>query len=161
MLPLQLQQPSANSRAAVVAALQAELSQMSTNITVCNARLQTQDVEIVELQNRTQLHIDYANEKQLEIQELLLQIEAMQNDTSALETKIRGFETVIDDISSQLDKREKAMQAARRRNERKLTDLQGRKFMSCSHFQELCQQASWLLIGYTRVNNQSAARSAI
>ena len=25
--------------------------------------------------------------------------------------------------------------------------LQGRKFMSCSHCQELCQQASWLLIG--------------
>ena len=25
--------------------------------------------------------------------------------------------------------------------------------------QELCQQASWLLIGYTRVNNQSEARS--
>ena len=25
---------------------------------------------------------------------------------------------------------------------------QGWKFMSCSHGQELCQQASWLLIGY-------------
>ena len=37
---------------------------------------------------------------------------------------------------------------------------QGGKFMSCSHGQELCQQASWLLIGYTRGNNQSEARSA-
>ena len=31
----------------------------------------------------------------------------------------------------------------------------GWKFMSCTHCQELDQQASWLLIGYTRVNNQS------
>ena len=31
-------------------------------------------------------------------------------------------------------------------------------FLSCS--QELCQQVSWLLIGYTRVNNQSEARTA-
>ena len=37
---------------------------------------------------------------------------------------------------------------------------QGWKSMSCSHCQELCQQASWLLIGCTRVNNQSEARSA-
>ena len=35
---------------------------------------------------------------------------------------------------------------------------QGWKFMSRSHGQELGQQASWLLIGYTRVNNQSEAR---
>ena len=32
---------------------------------------------------------------------------------------------------------------------------QGWKFMSRSHCQKLCQWASWLLIGYTRVNNQS------
>ena len=38
--------------------------------------------------------------------------------------------------------------------------LQGRKFMSCSHCQELGQQASWLLIGCTRVNSQSEARLA-
>ena len=37
---------------------------------------------------------------------------------------------------------------------------QGWKFMSFSHCQELGQQATWLLIGYTRVNNQSEARSA-
>ena len=37
---------------------------------------------------------------------------------------------------------------------------QGWKFMSCRHCQELGQQASWPLIGYTRVNNQSEARSA-
>ena len=37
---------------------------------------------------------------------------------------------------------------------------QGWKFISCSHCQELGQQASWLLIGCTRVNNQSEARSA-
>ena len=37
---------------------------------------------------------------------------------------------------------------------------QGWKFFSFSHCQELCQQASWLLIGGTRVNNQSEARSA-
>ena len=36
---------------------------------------------------------------------------------------------------------------------------QGWKFMSCCHCQELCQQASWLLIGCTRGNNQSEARS--
>ena len=35
---------------------------------------------------------------------------------------------------------------------------QGWKFMSCSHCQELGQQASWLLTGYTRVNNQSEAK---
>ena len=29
------------------------------------------------------------------------------------------------------------------------------KFMSCSHCKELCQQASWLLIGCPRVYNQS------
>ena len=34
------------------------------------------------------------------------------------------------------------------------------KFVSCSHCQELGQQAGWLLIGYTRVNNQSEVRSA-
>ena len=36
-------------------------------------------------------------------------------------------------------------------------DEQGWKFMSCTslyHCQELGQQASWLLIGYTRQNNQ-------
>ena len=32
---------------------------------------------------------------------------------------------------------------------------QGWKFMSCSHCQKLGQQASWLLIGCTRVKNQS------
>ena len=32
------------------------------------------------------------------------------------------------------------------------------KLVSCSHCQELCQQASWLLIGFKRVNNQSEAR---
>ena len=37
---------------------------------------------------------------------------------------------------------------------------QGWKFMNCSHGHELGQQASWLLIGCTRVNNQSEARSA-
>ena len=36
----------------------------------------------------------------------------------------------------------------------------GWKFLSCSHFQEFCQQANWLLMGYTRVNNQSGARTA-
>ena len=33
----------------------------------------------------------------------------------------------------------------------------GWKFMSRSHCQELGQQASWLLIGCTRVDNQSEA----
>ena len=37
---------------------------------------------------------------------------------------------------------------------------QGWKFLSCSQCEELGQQASWLLIGCTRVNNQSEARSA-
>ena len=37
---------------------------------------------------------------------------------------------------------------------------QGRKFMSCSHCQELCQQAGFLLIGCKSVNNQSEARTA-
>ena len=37
---------------------------------------------------------------------------------------------------------------------------QGWKFMSSSHGQELGQQVSWLLIGCTRVNNQSEARTA-
>ena len=37
---------------------------------------------------------------------------------------------------------------------------QGWKFMSCSHCQEFCQQADWLLIGCTRVINESDARSA-
>ena len=37
---------------------------------------------------------------------------------------------------------------------------QGWQFMSCSHCQELCQPAIWLLIGCTRVNNQSEARTA-
>ena len=38
----------------------------------------------------------------------------------------------------------------------------GGKFMSFSHAycQELCQQASWLMIGWARVNDQSEARSA-
>ena len=36
-----------------------------------------------------------------------------------------------------------------------LTCTQGWKFTSCCHCQDLAQQASWLLIGYTRVNNQS------
>ena len=38
--------------------------------------------------------------------------------------------------------------------------FQGLTFLSCSHCQELCQQASWLLIGCTRVNNQLEARTA-
>ena len=38
--------------------------------------------------------------------------------------------------------------------------LQGWKFVSCRHCQELGQQASWLLIGCTRVINQSEARTA-
>ena len=36
----------------------------------------------------------------------------------------------------------------------------GWKLMSCSRCQELCQQASWLLIGYTRVNSLYEVRSA-
>ena len=40
-----------------------------------------------------------------------------------------------------------------------VSSIQGWK-MSCSHCQELCQQASWLLIGCRRVNNQSEARTA-
>ena len=40
-------------------------------------------------------------------------------------------------------------------------ERQGRKLLSCSHRQkELSQQESWLLIGCTRVNNQSEARTA-
>ena len=35
-----------------------------------------------------------------------------------------------------------------------------RKFMSFSHCQELCQHARWLLIGCTRMNNQSEVRTA-
>ena len=42
----------------------------------------------------------------------------------------------------------------------RLDHAQGWKFMSCSQCQELCQQVSWLLIGCTRVNNQSESRSA-
>ena len=39
--------------------------------------------------------------------------------------------------------------------------FQGRNFMSCSYRQELGQQViRWLLIGCTRVNNQSEARTA-
>ena len=38
--------------------------------------------------------------------------------------------------------------------------IQGWKFMSCSHCQEFGKQKSWLLIGFTGVNNQSGARSA-
>ena len=37
---------------------------------------------------------------------------------------------------------------------------QGWKFMICSHCQGLGQPVSWLLIGYTRVNNQSEDKSA-
>ena len=37
---------------------------------------------------------------------------------------------------------------------------QGRKFMSCCHCQELCQQVNWHLIGCIRVSNQSEARLA-
>ena len=36
---------------------------------------------------------------------------------------------------------------------------QGWIFMSCSHCQEWCQQASWLMIGCTKVNDQSEART--
>ena len=35
----------------------------------------------------------------------------------------------------------------------------GWKYMNCSHCQELSQQASWLVIGCTRVNNLSEART--
>ena len=35
--------------------------------------------------------------------------------------------------------------------------VQGWKLLSCCHCQELCQQASWPLIGSKRVNNQSEA----
>ena len=45
-------------------------------------------------------------------------------------------------------------------SEARLRVEQGWKFMSYSQCQELCQQASCLLIGCTRVNNQSEARSA-
>ena len=41
-----------------------------------------------------------------------------------------------------------------------LVGYQGWKFMSYVHCQELSQQASWLLIRCTRVNNQSEARTA-
>ena len=37
---------------------------------------------------------------------------------------------------------------------------QGWKLMSCTHCQELGQQASWLLNGCTRVNNKSEAMKA-
>ena len=37
----------------------------------------------------------------------------------------------------------------------KVRHVLGWKFMSCSHCQELGQQASWLVIGCTRVNNSN------
>ena len=43
---------------------------------------------------------------------------------------------------------------------RLLWNHQGRKLLSCSHCQGLGQQASWLLIGFSSVNDQSEARSA-
>ena len=43
---------------------------------------------------------------------------------------------------------------------RRLARQQGWEFMSCSHCQELGQLASWLLISYTRVNNQLGLKSA-
>ena len=43
-----------------------------------------------------------------------------------------------------------------------LIHLQGCKFMSCSHFSRLVSTSKpWLLIGCTRVNNQSEASSTI
>ena len=41
-----------------------------------------------------------------------------------------------------------------------LAYTKGWQLLSCSHCQELGQYASWLLIGYTRGNNQSEDRSA-
>ena len=52
--------------------------------------------------------------------------------------------------------RERALQ----RGKHDFTVLQGQKFLSCSHCHELCQQVIWLLVGCSRVNNQSEARTA-
>ena len=71
-----------------------------------------------------------------------------ENDNQQLVDKLENMKATMDKMGGWND------------NKAALMDVQGWKFMSCGHCQEKGQQASWLLIGCTRVNNQSEARSA-
>ena len=71
-------------------------------------------------------------------------------DVAGLAARVTGLKTSLATVNSDVAVVKAALSALR----------QGRKLMSCSHCQELRQQASWLLIGYTRGNNQSEARTA-
>ena len=76
---------------------------------------------------------------------------------SSYEESIRRSRVEAQRVEHELHKAELERQAERNRQAE--LERQGRKFMSCSDCQELGQQVSWLLIGYTRVNNQSETRS--
>ena len=69
---------------------------------VCEKRANDQRQKIEELENRTKLHIDYANEKQLEIEQLLAEIESLQNETALFEESVESFETEIRNVTSVL-----------------------------------------------------------
>ena len=64
------------------------------------------------------------------------------------------------DLDKLLDRSDLTWSAEAPTTNKKKVSEQGWKFSSCCHCQEFGQQASWLLIGCTRVNNQSEARSA-
>ena len=72
--------------------------------------------EIEELKNRTDLHIQYANEKQIEIQYLQVELEALENETLVFEQKIKDLENNIFNLTEDLNLKEEVFNATKDEN---------------------------------------------
>ena len=101
-----------------------DIESLTKQLKNCKARMDAHLNEIDELENRTRLHIDYAQEKQLEIHGLLMEIEALQNGTARFEEQVEALEKEITNISTELLEQEKKMTETKERDDRKFLDLQ-------------------------------------
>jgi hypothetical protein len=76
------------------------------SLQLCQKQVGDHKQRIEELENRTKLHIDYANEKQLEIEQLLTEIESLQNETALFEESVESFEAEIRNVTNILIKKD-------------------------------------------------------
>ena len=86
------------------------------NIKGCSEISERAALEIEELKNRTDLHIQYANEKQIEIQYLQVEIEALENETFVFEQKIEDLENEIYNLREDLNLKEEVFNATKDEN---------------------------------------------
>ena len=97
-------------------------------------------IAALDIVTRKELKLEELEIKQLQEQEILRNAEMLRNRNRSGSSKIEPGNVAGSAVNQNV------LQSFRQ---------QGRKFMSCSYCQELCQQASWLLIGCIRIYNQS------